>query len=132
MVNKNTYYRTGFVILAMVLIAVFVNGFLDGYQDSIEKSDLIIEVLEDNCECDEVNQIFYAKGLQFGNDGISNEKAEYELIDCNYISIREEAIRINEILSKGVIGFEAIDILTLEFNSNQNREKITIKNGVIQ
>ncbi|MDY7394818.1 hypothetical protein UMM65_06165 [Aureibaculum sp. 2210JD6-5] len=132
MAKKNTYLKPGIIILALILIAVFVNGFLDGYQDSIEKSDLITEVLEENCDCDEVNRIIYAKGLQFGKDGISTEKAEYELIDCNYQSIMTEAVRINIILKKEVKGFDAIDLLTLEFNNHQNREKITIKNGIIQ
>jgi len=132
MTNKNTYYKAGLIILAMVLIAVFINGFLDGYQDAADKSSLISKVLKEHCECDEINQIIYAKGLQFGKDGVTTEKAEYELIDCNYKSIEQEAIRINDILSKGVRDFDKVDLLTLEFNSIQNRETITIKNGVIQ
>ncbi|MET2986155.1 hypothetical protein [Aureibaculum conchae] len=132
MINKNTYVKTGIIILVLVLVAVFVNGFLDGYQDAADKSILITEVLEDNCDCKEVSQLIYAKGLQLGKDGISTEKAEYELIDCNYKSIEEEAIRINKILKKEVKDFATFDLLTLEFSNNLNRETVTIKNGVIQ
>ncbi len=132
MANKKTYFKLGIIILSILLIVVFVNGFLDGYQDSIEKSDQITEILEEHCECDEVNRILYAKGLQFGNDGISTEKAEYELINCNYESFKEEASRINKILNKEVRGFDVIDQITLEFNNNQHNETVIIKNGIIQ
>lgn len=132
MTIKNTYIKIAIIILILILVSVFINGFLNGYKNTMDKSNLITEVLGENCDCKEIDQTIYAKGLQLGKDGISTEKAEYELIDCNYQSIEQEGMRINKILKKKIKEFETFDLLILEFNNNQNSETITIKNGVIQ
>ena len=63
---------------------------------------------------------------------MSTEKAEYQMIDCDYQYFEDEAIRINEILNKKVKGFKDFDLLTIELNNKKNTEIITIRNGVIQ
>ena len=132
MTKKKNITRTVIIALVLVAIAVMINGFLDGYQDATDRSDLISEVLEENCDCSEINQIIYAKGLQFGKDGMSTEKVEYQMIDCDYQSFEVEAIRINDVLNKKVKGFKDFDLLTIEMNNKINSETLTIKNGVIQ
>ncbi|RPD94594.1 hypothetical protein EGM88_11835 [Aureibaculum marinum] len=124
--------KTGIIIIVAVAVVVSVLGFLEGYKDATDRSDLINEVLEANCDCEEVNQIIYAKGLQFGNDGMSTEKAEYQLVNCDYESFVSESIRINKILNKKIKGFNDFDLLIIEMNNKTNREILTIKNGVIQ
>ncbi|QCX40625.1 hypothetical protein FF125_20085 [Aureibaculum algae] len=132
MTKKKNITRTVIIAVVLVAIAVMIKGFLDGYQDATDRSDLISEVLEENCDCTEINQIIYAKGLQFGKEGMSTEKAEYQMIDCDYQYFEDEAIRINEILNKKVKGFKDFDLLTIELNNKKNTEIITIRNGVIQ
>ncbi|MBJ2173802.1 hypothetical protein JBL43_06100 [Aureibaculum sp. A20] len=124
--------KTGIIILVLIAAIVSVYGFIDGYQDAKDRSELISEVLEENCNCSEINQIIYAKGLQFGKEGMSTEKAEYQMIDCDYQSFEVEAIRINDVLNKKVKGFKDFDLLTIEINNKINSETLTIKNGVIQ
>ena len=132
MTKKKNITRTVIIAVVLVAIAVMIKGFLDGYQDATDRSDLISEVLEENCDCTEINQIIYAKGLQFGKEGMSTEKAEYQMIDCDYQYFEDEAIRINEILNKKVKGFKDFDLLTIELNNKKYTEIITIRNGVIQ
>ena len=112
-------------------------GLLSGYLigsavKSKSKSDAIIEILRNECQCNEVNQIIYAEGIQFGANGISTEKGEYQLIDCNYESLDIEANRINEMLKKQVKKFKDIDQLELEFINKNRSETVVIKNGIIQ
>ncbi|WP_117879858.1 hypothetical protein [Aureibaculum luteum] len=132
MTKKKNITTTVIMAVVLVAIAVMIKGFLDGYQDATDRSDLISEVLEENCDCTEINQIIYAKGLQFGKEGLSTEKAEYQMIDCDYQSFEGEAIRINDLLNKKVKGFKDFDLLTIELNNKKNTEIITIRNGVIQ
>lgn len=99
---------------------------------SIDKSSDIIEVLKDNCDCKEVNQIIYAKGIQVGKNGLSTEKGEYQLIDCKFESIKKETEKIQNLLKSKIKGYENIDLLELEFVNGQKTETVVIKDGIIQ
>ncbi|WP_275315073.1 hypothetical protein [Tenacibaculum bernardetii] len=99
---------------------------------SIDKSSDIIEVLKDNCDCKEVNQIIYAKGIQVGKNGLSTEKGEYQLIDCKFESIKKETGKIQNLLKSKIKGYENIDLLELEFVNGQKTETVVIKDGIIQ
>ena len=96
------------------------------------KTNTII-FLKDECDCKEVNQIIYAKGLQYSkNNGLTTEKIEYQLIDCSYLSITDQATKINNALLKEIEDFKEFDLITLEFLNGTNSEKVVIKNGTIQ
>ncbi len=112
-------------------------GLLFGYSvgsilKSNNRSDTILEVLREASQCDEVNQIIYAKGVQFGKEGLSTEKGEYQLVGCELSSIEEEAKRLHNILSDKVKDFQEVDLLELEFIKNNQHQTIIIKNGKIQ
>ncbi len=112
-------------------------GLLFGYSvgsilKSNNRSDTILEVLREASQCDEVNQIIYAKGVQFGKEGLSTEKGEYQLVGCELSSIEEEAKRLHNILSDKVKDFQEVDLLELEFIKNDQHQTIIIKNGKIQ
>ena len=112
-------------------------GLLFGYSvgsifKSNNRSDTILEVLREASQCDEVNQIIYAKGVQFGKEGLSTEKGEYQLVGCELSSIEEEAKRLHNILSDKVKDFQEVDLLELEFIKNDQHRTIIIKNGKIQ
>lgn len=122
-------------ILTMILFLCL--GGLFGYTvtsslKSSDRSKSITEVLKNNCDCKEVNQIIYAKGIQFGSNGLSTEKGEYQLVDCKFSSAKKEAKKIQELLSEKVKGFDKVDLLELEFVNENNSETIVIKNGKIQ
>lgn len=94
-----------------------------------DKSNAILKVLQANCDCDEIKQFLYVKGLTSYEKNISTETAEYELTNCKYVSLKEEANRINRVLIKKVNGYQEIDKLTLEFINQQSSQLITINNG---
>ncbi|OSY87079.1 hypothetical protein WH52_13540 [Tenacibaculum holothuriorum] len=117
----------------LILILAISIGSLFGYAVSSSihgknKSDAILKILRDNCNCKEVNQLIYVKGLQYGPDGITTEKVEYELIDC----INKNTSELTLLLAKEVDGFNKIDLVTLDFITNNVSNKTTIKNGKIQ
>ncbi|WP_299119006.1 hypothetical protein [uncultured Tenacibaculum sp.] len=121
----------------IIIILFFLLGGLFGYTvvssiKSSNKSDKIFHTLKENCDCKEVNQIIYAKGIQFGENGLSTEKGEYQLVDCNFESIEAEAKRIQSLLESEIKDFKEIDLLELEF-INQNESKVVlIKKGIIK
>ncbi|WP_420551904.1 hypothetical protein [Tenacibaculum aiptasiae] len=121
----------------IVIISFLLLGGLFGYTvassiKSSNKSDKIFQTLKENCDCKEVNQIIYAKGIQFGENGLSTEKGEYQLVDCNFESVEAEAKRIQSLLESEIKDFKEIDLLELEF-INQNESKVVlIKKGIIK
>lgn len=122
--------------LALKIIGFLVLGLLFGYSlgtiiNSGERSTTITQVLEDNCNCKEVNQVIYAKGIQYGKEGLTTEKAEYLLVDCD-TDLSEDGIeKLNQQLKKEVKNFDELDLLELEFTSGNNSKTIIIKNGVV-
>ena len=127
--------KTTKTIVTMLLFLCL--GGLFGYTvtsalKSTDRSKSITQVLKDNCDCKEVNQIIYAKGVQFGSNGLSTEKGEYQLVDCKLKSAKKEAEKIQDLLSTKVKGFDKVDLLELEFVNGNISETIVIKNGKIQ
>lgn len=121
----------------LTIIIFFVVGGIFGYTitkalQSKNKSSNILKVLEDNCNCKEVNQIIYAKGIQYGEKGLSTERGEYELIDCKFESANKEIERINALLHKKVKNYSDLDLLEIEFENGKTNQKFVIRNGKIQ
>jgi hypothetical protein len=122
--------------LALKIIGFLVLGLLFGYTvgtiiNSGERSNTITQVLEDNCNCKEVNQVIYAKGIQYGKEGLTTEKAEYLLVDCD-TDLSEKGIeKLNQQLKKEVKNFDELDLLELEFTSRNKSKTIIIKNGIV-
>ncbi len=120
-----------------IIVLALGIGLLFGYSvgsllQSNDRSDAILKELKNASECTEVNQIIYAKGVQFGKEGISTEKGEYQLVGCEFVSVKEEAKRLNMILNNKVKGFEKVDLIELEFIHNNEHKTIIIKNGKIK
>jgi hypothetical protein len=99
---------------------------------SSDRSESITQLLKDNCDCKEINQIIYAKGIQFGANGLSTEKGEYQLIDCKFKCARTETIRIQKLLQSQIKGFKNVNLLEFEFVNGNNTEVVVIKKGIIQ
>lgn len=126
-----------YVVLLIVglFVGVFIAGVISGAKDALsgDKSEAIKTVLTENCKCESVNQFIYARGIQFNKeDGLSTEKAEYELVNCEYENIDKEVDRLNKVLVEKVKGYEDLDLLKLEFVGAEKHETFTIKNAVIQ
>lgn len=126
--TQTTILRT---ILFLCLGALFGYTVRSAVKSS-DKSSNIMQVIEDNCECKEVNQIIYATGIQFGTNGISTEKGEYQLVDCKFNSVKEEAAKIKKLLDAKVKDFDKVDLLELEFINEEKTATIIFKNGIIQ
>lgn len=131
--------KKSIALLIILVIFASVGVYKTGYSigKSIGKNlkidNQITQVLKDECDCKEVNQIIYAKGLQYSKDeGLTTEKVEYQLIDCSYTTIEDQGKKINEALLKEVEDFKEFDLITLEFLNGTNKEKVIIKNGIIQ
>lgn len=123
------------LLIVGLFTGIFITGLVTGIKDHIkeDKSEAIKTVLTENCDCESVNQFIYAKGIQFSKaDGLSTEKAEYELVNCSYDNINEEVNRINKMLVTQVKGYEDVDLLKLEFVGAEKHETFTIKNAIVQ
>ena len=122
-------------IFVAICAGIFIAGTIDGVKTALrgDKSIAVKEVLSKHCDCDEINQFLYSKGIQFNTeDGITTEKAEYELVNCSYQDLQSEIVRLNNILLAEVDGYADLDILKLEFIGQEQHHTITIKNGIIQ
>lgn len=97
-----------------------------------DKSSNILKVLQENCDCKEINQIIYAKGIQYGKNGLSTERAEYELVDCQFTSAEKEIERINSVLHQKIDNYTDLDLLEIEFENQNTNQTFIIKNGKIQ
>jgi len=120
-----------------IIVLALGIGLLFGYSvgsvlKSNNRADSILETLKKASKCDEVNQIIYAKGVQFGKEGLTTEKGEYQLIGCEFASVAEEAKRLQKILSDKVKNFQEVDLLKLEFVNKKQHKTIIIENGKIQ
>jgi len=109
----------------LLVYAIFFNNNIE------DKSTAILKVLQSNCECDQIKQFLYVKGLAVSEKGNSTETAEYELKNCKYSDVNNEANRINKLLIKKVNGYQEIDRFTLEFVNQHSSKLITINNGTI-
>lgn len=129
--NKSKQF---WLYVAIILLGAFGSGIFVGFTNQKHQNRMVLveEILEEACHCEEVIQIIYATGVQFGENGITTEKGEYQLIDCEFTSIKEEGERLNTILNSKVKGFDTIDYLELEFVNKDYNEKVIIKNGKIQ
>ena len=125
-------YKKYLIVILAFLAFVVVDIFIDSIFESKKTSEAILDVLKNDCECEDVIQVIYAEGIQFGAEGITTKKAEYQLVNCTYTSIASEAIRVLEILENEIKDFKEFDFLLLEFKNETKKEVIKIKNGIIQ
>ena len=135
MTNKKSYlsnFKVPLIIVIILALASSVWGVYNGYTDAQDKSAYIIKALESNCDCETIEQSVYLSGIQFGKDGISKERGEYQLINCNFSSLDQESERILKILEKSIKNFNELDHLELEFVNNDVSQIVIIKNGIIQ
>lgn len=134
MKKRNNKSKQFWIYVAIILFGAFGSGIFVGFSKQKYQNRMVIveEILEEECDCKEVNQIIYATGIQFGEKGITTEKGEYQLIDCKYTSIKEEGERLNSILNRKIKGFDTIDFLELEFVNKDENAIVIIKNGKIQ
>lgn len=132
MANSKNKLRLSIIILILLLVIAVVYTFYGNYLDTKDKSTAIIEVLENNCECKEIKQSIYVTGIQFEKGGITKEKGEFQMIDCNFKSLEGEANRINEILKNEIKKFAEVDQLKLEFINSDISKSVVINNGIVQ
>jgi hypothetical protein len=129
---KKVIKTVGLAFLGM-LIGFLIKGGINGIVDHMDKAHNVEIAIKENCDCEEVNQFMYARGIQYSaEDGITTEKAEFELVNCQYNNLGEEFNRLYNVLKDAVYGYADLDLLTLEFVGAEQHHTITIKNGIIQ
>lgn len=129
---KKVIKTVGLAFLGM-LMGFLIKGGINGFVDHMDKAHNVEIAIKENCDCEEVNQFMYARGIQYNaEDGITTEKAEFELVNCQYNNLEEEVSRLNDVLQDAVYGYADLDLLTLEFVGDEQHHTITIKNGIIQ
>ena len=126
--NKSNLYIK---LLVFLSLGLFFGYTIASSFHKNNKANQILEVLLNDCNCKEVNQIIYAQGIQFGKDGFSTEKGEYQLIDCEFLSLDKELERIQNLLHQKVTDFNELDLLELEFVNDGNIEVRKFKNGIL-
>lgn len=123
------------VLVVLASVGVYKTAYSIGKTvgKSLKIDTQITAVLEEECDCKEVNQLIYAKGLQYSkNEGFSTEKIEYQLIDCEYSNLEEYSNKINKSLNEKIEGFEDFDMVSLEFVNGNSTENVVIKNGKLK
>ncbi len=118
-----------------ILGGIFIAGAVKGATDHVmgDKSFALKQALNEHCNCESVDQIVYLKGAQYSTqDGLSTERAEYQLNACDYEDLQKEVMRLNEVLKKEVHGYDDLDLLKLEFVGAEQHETVIIKNGKVQ
>lgn len=124
--------KTIFIIFLFLILGGVLGYIISSSIHSFDNSKKILNILKENCDCKEINQILYATGVQYGKNGLSTEKGEYELIDCEFSSLEKEVERIQQILHDKVDSFNKIDLLEFDFINGKNSQTIIIKKGIIQ
>ena len=133
--KRSTKKNIALIGLGLVLaIGAYQIGIASGHEfGKLLKADEISQVLKEECDCEEVNQTMYLKGIQYNKDsGFTTEKADYELINCNYTSTTEGIKIIQKKLNENIKNFKDFDYLSLEFINEGERASYVIKNGIIQ
>lgn len=129
---KKVIKIAGFAFLG-ILAGIFIKGIVDGFKGQIDIAQSVETAIEKSCDCEAVNQFMYARGIQYSTkDGLTTEKAEFELVNCQYDNLDEEVRRLNKALQNEVARYADLDLLTLEFVGTNQHHTVTIKNGIIQ
>lgn len=137
MKTKNTQNRKRKLVIKLILGFIIGISFGFGVGKFIKTDNRLTSSIEkaiqQNCDCESVEKDISTVGIQFSKeDGLTNQTASFILKNCKYEdSAKEEAKRINEFLKVAVDNYEAIDLLELSFNSEENLEIVKIKNGTI-
>lgn len=138
MTLKNASKKIIALVIVLVIFAsigVYKTAYSIGKSvgKSFKIDDQITAILKEECDCKEVNQLIYAKGLQYSkNDGLTTEKIEYQLIDCSYTNLEEHSKKINAVLNKKIEGFHDFDMVSLEFINGSSKQTVIIQNGEIK
>ncbi|MGJ8665456.1 MAG: hypothetical protein ACSHW7_03745 [Patiriisocius sp.] len=128
------------LIVSTIIGAVFLfnfgtyvgKGFYKQVQAHNGTTGSIQNVLSKHCKCDAQFE-FSSFGIHWSKkDGINGETAEFNLKNYNAeTSVTDEALRLNSILKNKVTNYDEIDVLTLNFISEENIETVKFKNGSI-
>ncbi len=125
--------------LILKLLVGFIIGISFGFgigkmvKSNTKRTNSIETTLQQNCNCENIASGNSYTGIQFSkNDGISNTKLNFTLMNCDFTSSAEkEAKRLNEILKSEVEDYDSVDFITFHFKSGEKKETIKIKDGTV-
>ncbi|SRX52729.1 hypothetical protein [Aequorivita sp. CIP111184] len=121
------------IILGFIIGISFGFGVGKFFKSEKKLTSSIEKTIQQNCQCESITSNFGAVGIQFSKeDGFSNKKLSFTLINCDYYSSeKEEATRLNEILKQEVENYASVDFISFQFKSEEKNEIVKIKNGSI-
>lgn len=119
-------------ILVLITVGPAVYGMDAQTRMSTGISQTIENVLNENCECEKVDQFFLMQGFQIKKQESYGSRADYKIYyPKNVADPTQEMIRINEILNKEVPDYENLDLATFEFIVNKKHTIFSVQNGNI-
>jgi hypothetical protein len=86
----------------------------------LEKSQEIVTVLKDNCDCDDIRLVEY-------NWEDYKTTAHYEVVGCKFDSLETEQERVIQILKEQIDGFCDINSFTLDFINEMEHHAVTLR-----
>ncbi|HCY83316.1 MAG TPA: hypothetical protein DHV22_17815 [Xanthomarina gelatinilytica] len=125
--------------LILKLLVGFIIGISFGFgigkmvKSNTKLTNSIETTLQQNCNCERIESGNSYTGIQFNkNDGISNTKLNFTLLNCDFTSSAEkEAKRLNDVLIDEVEDYDSVDFITFYFKSDVKNETVKIKDGTI-
>ena len=125
--------------LILKLLVGFIIGISFGFgigkmvKSNTKRTNSIETTLQQNCNCERIESGNSYTGIQFSkNDGISNTKLNFTLMNCDFTSSAEkEAKRLNDVLRDEVEDYDSVDFITFYFKSDMKNKTVKIKDGTI-
>ncbi|AOW21765.1 hypothetical protein [Urechidicola croceus] len=115
-------------IVGFILLNIFV---LNQFMNKNIESSAIENILEDNCNCEEIQFSISTKGWSL-NKGIVGDTHSFILKNCDFKDFENEMKLLNQTLKSEIINFEQADLVSLSFfKDNVLIKELKIRNGRI-
>lgn len=132
MKTKNRILKISAIVAIFFGSAFLSYSFVSGLKEHDRTTASMEQVLKEHCHCKDVSIDISSYGIQFNDEGVSNENVHFLLRDCAITSVKTEAKRVHAILSEKVPSYGTIDIVSFSFLSEEKQETIQVKNGILQ
>lgn len=121
------------VFIALALLISFSTGMYSGITSHMGTTDAIETSLRTHCNCKSIAFDHAAFGITISKkDGLSGNAVSYTLKECDVKnSVEEEAERLHTIFQQEINGYNDIELLHLNFETENSIETITYRNGTI-
>ncbi|AFL80786.1 hypothetical protein Aeqsu_1293 [Aequorivita sublithincola DSM 14238] len=137
MKTQSKQKNTKKIILKLTLGFIIGISFGFGVGKMVKSNSRLVNsietTLQQNCNCELIKSENSFAGIQFSKeDGFSNTKLDFTLMNCNFTSSAEKEVnRLNDILTNEVENYDSVDLITFNFKSENQIQSVKIKDGKI-